>query len=214
MKRIVNVLLYLSAFLPMLAIMWIKEVITLIVDVIKNYNETAAIAGANAVALKFDWSALFNTYLFVELGVIVIIALSLILLMRRNNKAAVKIVKIKSLKNQVAEYYLSYFSLFVLALIGFSLVSIKDVISLCLLIWLLGVVYIRNGMFYMNPSVNILKSFIYEIDYEENGNPHSRIVISKEKLHIDEMIKIYQSKYEFTLLKERVIGSESERKNG
>jgi hypothetical protein len=194
----------------MLAVMWVKEVIILITDAVAKHNEAVIKAGANASTVKFDWSVLLNAYLLVEFGAIAIIALSLLLLMRRNDKAALKIVKINTLKNQVAEYYLAYFSLFVLALIGFSLVNIADIISLCLLMAILGIVYIRNGMFYMNPTVNLLKSFIYEIEYEESGNTHSRIVIAKQKLRAGDTLKIYQSKYDFTLVKESVKVEKSE----
>ena len=204
MKKLVNILLYLSAFLPMLFVMWIKEVIIVITDSV-NSSKEAALAAAQAtktaVTPKFDWSCLLNIYLLSELTAIVIISISLLILMKSNKKAATKMVKVKNLKNQVAEYYLAYFSLFVLALIGFSLTNLADVVSLCLLMVVLGIVYIRNGMFYMNPTINLLQSFIYEIEYQENEKSFSRIVISKKKLHIGETFNIYQSKYDFTLVK-------------
>jgi hypothetical protein len=124
--------------------------------------------------------------------------------MKGNEKMAAKMVKVKSVKNQVAEYYLAYFSLFVLALIGFSLDDITDIISLVLFMLVLGIVYIRNGMFYMNPTVNLLQSFIYEIEFDEHGETFNRIVISKEKLLAGETINIYQSIYEFTIVKNKV----------
>jgi hypothetical protein len=216
MKRFVSVLLYLSAFLPMLIIMWIKEVIKILNDAFTEYNEAvASVIDANTPHVKFNWGCLFNIYLPIELTAIIVIAVSLIVLMKNNKGASTKIVKVKSLKNQVAEYYLAYFSLFVLALIGFSLTSITDVISLCLLMLVLGIVYIRNGMFYINPTVSLLKSFIYEIEFEENGKSLSRIVISKEKLLVGDTLNLFQSKHDYTLVKEKLENTEREaRANG
>ena len=200
--KTVNVLLYISAFLPMLAVMWLKELITLTVNAIDNYK--AKMAANPTINVKFDWSVFANVFLIVEIVFIVIVTVALVCLMHGNKNSAVKMVKIKNVKNQVAEYYLAYYSLFVLALIGFSLVNIADIISLCLLMAVLGIVYIRNGMFYMNPTVNILKSFIYEIEYEKNDKSYNRVVISKEKIHDGDTIRIYQSKCDFTLLEKKV----------
>ena len=135
-RKIVNILLYISAFLPMLAVMWLKELITLAVNAIDNYK-AAAVANPT-VNVQFDWSVFVNVFLIVELVFIIIVTIALFRLMHSNKNSAVKMVKIKNVKNQVAEYYLAYYSLFVLALIGFSLVNIADIISLCLLMTILG----------------------------------------------------------------------------
>ena len=212
MRKIVGILLYLSAFLPMLLVMWIKEVILVISDSIAAEKKAliASQATGTKVSPEFDWSCLLNPYLLVALGVIIAITISLVALLKGNKKAATKMVKIQSLTNQVAEHYLAYFSLFVLALIGFSLTSIADIVSLCLLMIILGIVYIRNGMFYMNPTVNIMKSFIYKIEFEERNQTHTRVVVSKEKLRSGETLNIYQSKYDFTIVKNKANPAESE----
>ena len=73
-------------------------------------------------------------------------------------------ITLKTVKNRSAEYYLAYYSLFILALIEFSLTDPIDLTVLSLLLLVLGIVYIKNDLFFMNPTVNIFQSYIYEVD--------------------------------------------------
>ena len=197
-KKIVNIVMYLSAFLPMLTIMWAKEVILLAVQEVEAAQKAQPIR-------QFEWQAFLNVYLVVGIVIVFIITLFFCLLLRGNKKMATKIINVKKTKNQVAEYYLAYYSLFVLSLIGFSLTNIADIISLCLLMIILGIVYVKNGLYYMNPTVNIMRSFIYEVEYEEGGKMNSKVIISKEKIHDGDTISIYQSTYDFTLMEKKVV---------
>jgi hypothetical protein len=210
MKHFISIVLYVSAFLPMFAIMWIKEVVSSVVDAVNDFYSSVANTPFGLSFVSEVCKAMFNWSLLIEFIVFAFVFVVLCLMMKGNEKSAAKMVKVKNLKNRVAEYYLAYFSLFVLALIGFSLVDIVDIISLFLLMLILGIVYIRNEMFYMNPTVNLLKSFIYEIEFEEHGKTHSRVVLAKEKLYVGETLNIYQSKYDFTIVKNKVKPSESD----
>jgi hypothetical protein len=210
MKHFISIVLYVSAFLPMFAVMWIKEVVSGVVDAVNDVCSSAANTPFGLSSVPEICKAMLDWYLLIEFIVFAFVFVVLCLMMKGNEKSAAKMVKVKNLKNRVAEYYLAYFSLFVLALIGFSLVDISDIISLFLLMLILGIVYIRNGMFYINPTVNLLKSFIYEIEFEEHSKTYSRVVISKEKLYAGETLNIYQSKYDFTIVKNKVKPSESE----
>ena len=67
-------------------------------------------------------------------------------------------ITLKTVKNRSAEYYLAYYSLFILALIEFSLTDPIDLTVLSLLLLVLGIVYIKNDLFFMNPTVNIFRA--------------------------------------------------------
>jgi hypothetical protein len=134
-----------------------------------------------------------------------LIVIAFCILIRRNEKSSASIIKIVGIKNQTAEQFFGYSSLFVLSLIGFSLMKINDLIELFLFIVLLGVIYIKNDMYYINPMLNLIKGHIYEIEYfNDNKEKTDKLVISKEKLRCEDIIEIYNSSYEFTYLKKKV----------
>ena len=123
MKRIANIAMYLSAFLPMLAVMWLKEVILLAVQEVNDVQKAQPVR-------SFEWQIFLNAYLVIGVILIFIVTLFLCILLRSNKKVSTKMITVNKTKNQVAEYYLGYYSLFVLALISFSLTNIADIISL------------------------------------------------------------------------------------
>lgn len=186
-----KIIMYISAFIPMFVIMWIKEIIVGIKNIIENPK-------------NYKWDTILqNPFLIVELLFIVIILVSVFIMIKRDKKTAKYSIVIKKLKNRSAEYYLGYYSLFVLALIGFSLTNPVDLIVMFLLLIVLGIVYIKNDLFFMNPTINILKSYIYEIDYDDEGIERKKIVISSEKLYEGNYIDIDISEFEFTFLRKK-----------
>jgi len=191
MKFLVNIVMYLSAFLPMLLVMWIKEIVVLIAEVYSKWKLDGLI----------KWKYFLNWFLIVELCIIIFITLCLIILMRGNKNMNTKTLKIIQIKNQTTKYYLNYFALFVLSLISFSLVNIMDVIVLCLLLLLLGIVYIKNEMFFINPTISIFMSFIYEVECKDNDLYYSTVIISKEKINKDDLVTVFYSEYDFSIVK-------------
>ena len=186
-----KLLMYISAFLPMFLIMWIKEILLGIKNVI-DYPE------------KFTWKSIYlNPYLVSEIIFIIFVALALNFLLKRNQRTSIYTVKLQTVKNRSAEYYLAYYSLFVLALIEFSLTELIDLIVLSLLIIVLGVVYIKNDLFFMNPTINIFQSYIYEVEYEENGTAITKLIISPIKLFEGNLIDIDVSEFEFTFFRRK-----------
>ena len=106
-----KVVLYLSAFLPMLFVMWLKELLVMVEMVLTKTED-------------YSWKDIYtNKYLIAVVVFIVLIAISTGVLLYRNRKVSVYTIKLESVKNKTAEYYLAYYSLFILALMGFSLVS-------------------------------------------------------------------------------------------
>lgn len=186
MKKII---LYLSAFLPMLFIMWVRESIAPFLDV---------------WAGKIEWTDLYpGPLLIAELTLISGIALTLFWLMKNNRKVATKKIKIDVVKNRTAEYYLAYYSLFILSLIGFSLVDIVDIIVLVLLLTILGIVYIKNELYFINPTINIFRSFIYEVEYTSEKERLGKLLISRDKLKTGQIVDIEVSEFEFTFVRRK-----------
>ena len=186
-----KLVMYISAFLPMFLIMWIKEVLIGIRNVIEK-------------PWRYSWESIYlNPYLIAELVLVIIIGVLIAWLLKRNKKTSTYTISLKTVKNRSAEYYLAYYSLFVLALIEFSLTDPIDLIVLVLLLLVLGVVYIKNNLFFMNPTINIFQSYIYEIEYMTNQATISKLIISPVKLSEGNIIDIDVSEFEFTFFRRK-----------
>lgn len=184
-----KVILYLSAFLPMLCIMWIRESVSPLLDIWAD---------------KLEWGDLSPSPLLIaELILMIGIASALFLLMKSNRKVATKKIKIDVVKNRTAEYYLAYYSLFILSLIGFSLTEVRDIIVLILLLVVLGIVYIKNELYFINPTINIFRSFIYEVEYSSEKEKIGKLLISKDKLKTNQIVDIEVSEFEFTFVRRK-----------
>lgn len=186
-----KLIMYISAFLPMFLIMWIKEVMLGIRNVVEK-------------PWKYSWDSIYlNPYLIGELVFLVIISIFIVGLLKRNKQTGVYTVSLKTVKNRSAEYYLAYYSLFILALIEFSLTDPIDLIVLALLLLILGIVYIKNDLFFMNPTINIFQSYIYEVEYETDQAMITKLIISPVKLSEGNVIDIDISEFEFTFLRRK-----------
>ncbi len=183
-----KILMYLSAFLPVFTIMWLKEIALIFEQIFYK---------------KSSWCDLLNSYLIIEFFIIVILILSFLNLIGNNKKLATKKVKVLTVSNKTGEYYLGYYSLFILSLLGFSFTDIVDILVLSLLIITLGIVYIKNELYFMNPTINIFRSYIYEVEYSYKDQIERKLIISKEKVKINEIIDIEISDFEFTFMRKK-----------
>lgn len=186
-----KLVMYLSAFLPMFLIMWIKEVLFGIKNVLEK-------------PWKYSWESIYlNPYLIGEFIAFIFIGLMLYRFLKGNQRTSVYTITLKTVKNRSAEYYLAYYSLFILALIEFSLTDPIDLTVLLLLLTVLGIVYIKNNLFFINPTVNIFQSYIYEVEYEVHQTTILKLIISPVKLSEGNIIDIDVSEFEFTFFRRK-----------
>ena len=68
--------------------------------------------------------------------------------------------------NITDRHFLGYFSLFVLFAITFDLSKVSMVVVFVLILCMIGVVYVKNKLFYINPFLNILGFNFYKISYK------------------------------------------------
>ena len=181
MKKII---MYLSAFLPMFWLILIKDYATILKD---------------AIAGEVPYSDLLSIQLFIVLGIVLLITIITIILISGNKNLSNDLVVATKVTNRTAEYYLGYFSLFILELFAFSFTDIVDIIVMSILLLLLGIVYVKNGLFFINPTMNIFRSFIFEVEFSDGNNIRTKILICKEKIKQGDSLNIDISNYGFTL---------------
>ena len=145
-----NILLYLSAFIPMYALVLIKQIIEMIVGNIK---------------LNF-----LNIFVVSMLLIVIILGLLGLKFEIFTNYETVKEVVITEKTNTTDQHFLGYFSLFVLFAITFDLSKISMLVVFILIISMIAVVYVKNKLFYINPFLNILGFNFYEITYKTKNS--------------------------------------------
>lgn len=150
MNTFKNVLLFLSAFIPMYFLIIVK----LLVEII-NHN------------LSFN---VLNTMVLVVLSVVIMLGIMGIRLEVYNKKQKSDKVVITSFKNITDQHFLGYFSLFVLFAITFDLSKVSMAVVFVLILGMIGVVYVKNKLFYINPFLNILGYNFYDITYRIEGS--------------------------------------------
>ncbi len=137
--------LYLSAFVPLYFLVMIKIVIDIIND-----------------NLSFN---VLNSFSLLLLLVLIILGIfGAIKSIKHDNTKSTKIKIIN--KNCITEqYFLGYFSLFVLFALSFELERVSMFVVFSCVIILIGIVYIKNDLFYINPLLNILGYNFYDITF-------------------------------------------------
>ena len=155
--------LYLSAFVPMYFLLAIK----LIID----------IAFGN---LTFNILNSISLALFVLLFVLGIIGIVLIFKKIECNATTIEIIDIR---NKTDSQFFSYFSLFVLFSLSYQIEFVSMFCVFVIIVVFIGLVYIRNNLFGINPLLNILGYSYYEVSYlDKNKKQHAACVFHKGKL--------------------------------
>lgn len=145
-KLYLNISLYISSFIPLYFLIIVKELID-IVNGNLSFNIT------NSVMLS------------INLVLIILGSISIFYLYKKTNYQT---VEIKSYKNITRENFLPYFPLFVLFALAFELEFISMAVVYVLILVIIGIVYVKNEMFYINPLLNIIGFSLYEVTLE-NG---------------------------------------------
>lgn len=154
MKFFKNLLLYISAFMPMYVLVLIKLVVELI-----NQN------------LSFN---VLNTINLITLLLLILASVAGLVWNIKYNKEKSKEVRILTKHNITDQHFLGYFSLFVFFAIPLDLSYVSVYCVFVAILIMIGVVYIHNSLYYINPFLNLLGFSFYDITYVEVGSQEER----------------------------------------
>lgn len=152
-----KIILFISAFVPM----YILFLINLIVELI---NENLSFNITNTIVL-------FSLCILITIGVAGLIA---IINSKDNKKQVIQVVAKKNITDQ---HFLNYFSLFVLLALTFDLSKICFICVLIIILLFIGIVYVKNNIYYVNPLLNIMGYSFYDITYTTEDNQTKEIRI-------------------------------------
>jgi len=152
-----KIILFISAFVPM----YLLFLINLIVELC---NKNLSFNITNTIVLI----VLIILFLIGTIGLFVVIN------SKDNTKEEIVVLSKKNLTDQ---HFLNYFSLFVLLALTFDLSKICFVCVFVVIVIFIGIVYIKNNIYYVNPLLNILGYSFYDITYVDFQNQTSEIRI-------------------------------------
>lgn len=181
MKLFKKILLYFSAFIPMYFLILVKF--------------TFGIIGKS---IELDIICVLNltVYTILILGGIVGILWNTVW-----NKENSQEIYIVSKNNLTDQHFFGYFSIFVLFALAFELTNLSMVIVSFIIIIFVGVVYINNEMFYINPLLNVLGFNFYEIKYKKTDSekelPLKMFYRGKLEIEKDYFLKKENSNFAF-----------------
>ena len=154
-----NVFLYFSAFIPMYFLILIKFIVEKI-----NGNITFNV---------------INTLIFIILTTLIVLGvIGLIWNIKFNSEVSQMVVIVKE-QNITDQHFFNYISLFVLFALSFEITKVCMFIISGIIIILIGIVYVNNKMFYINPLLNIIGYNFYEISYYKCDDKTQQIYTAK-----------------------------------
>ncbi len=118
---------------------------------------------------------------------------------KQTKSKKIRIIKKQSLTEQ---YFLGYFSLFVLFALSFEIEKVSMFVVFVLIIVLIGVVYIKNDMFYINPFLNLLGYNFYQITFKMQNSNEEQMAkfLFKGQLKTDHVYNAKLSHENFSLI--------------
>lgn len=150
MNLLKDLFLYLSAFVPM----YILIALRLIIDLLNDNLSFNVLNSVNLVTLV----------LLTVLGIV-----GLIVNIHHSKDVSKEIIILKK-QNITDRHFLGYFSLFVLFALQLELSYVSDYCLFIVITIFIGIVYIKNSLYYINPLLNILGYNFYDIVYLEVGS--------------------------------------------
>lgn len=145
-----SISLYLSAFIPMYALLLLQMFIE-----IANGNRVLNILNI-IIIIVLTAGIIFGS-----------VGLSLALKEKKTPITRIKIIKTTNITDQ---HFFSYISIFILFTLSFDISNMAMFITTILILIIIGIVYIHNKIFYINPLLNLLGFSFYEITYITKGS--------------------------------------------
>ena len=184
MNFLKKLMFFLIAFNPMYVILIVMSVIQI---------ETSE---------EIEWSGFFLGFV-IGLSILSLLTLlAAIVYVFKSSKKTTEEVEILSAKNVTGNFFLEYFSLFGLLALSFDISNPYMLIVLGLIIIMIGVVYISNNLYYINPLFNLLGYKFMNIKYknlegniEREANIFTRKQLEKE---IGSVIEVENSEFNFS----------------
>lgn len=184
-KFIDDFMLFLSVFVPLYFLIEIKFIIEILND-----------------NLHFN---ILNTTIIVLLLILIVLGISGAIITIKKHNSQPLTVKILSQQNITDQHFFGYFSLFVLFALSFDLSRMSMSIIFLIILVFIGIVYIQNELYYINPFLNLIGYGFYRVTYIEEGNQEEKQtnIFYRGKIQLNQYYKIYSKKNNLSFLSKK-----------
>lgn len=184
MKFLKKLMFFLIAFNPMYLILITMSIIQI---------ETSE---------NLKWNGFFIGFV-IALSVVFLLTLIVAMIyVFKSSKKTTEKIEILSAKNVTDDFFLEYFSLFGLLALSFDISNPYTLIVLGLIMAMVGVVYIRNNLYYINPLFNLLGYKFMNITYKtiEGNTKREANIFTRRQLEkeIGSIIEVENSEFDFS----------------
>ncbi len=97
-------------------------------------------------------------------------------------------VKVNKIKNKNYEY-LTFLTTYIIPMVCFETKDAKDCIVMGILLIVIGILFIKTNVYYLNPTLALLKFNIYEAYLDNQEEPY--ILISKDTVRSGDKIRTF-----------------------
>lgn len=167
-----KILLFLSSYIPLYILLIIKNILERITVEGRFVDILSKLSGAS-------WFDSINDYALLILSTISIVSFVYLLASLKRSKGD-KQYKVIEVEDKTGELFFSYISIYLLSCMTLSLNRIVDCFVFLFTMIIVGIIYVKNDMQYLNPIMNILGYKIYSCKLNSvftNDNGIKTIVI-------------------------------------
>ena len=159
----IKIFLFLTAYYPLFLILFVQ-----------NSKLIDKIFSSEHIVVK--WTTLNDSLVYgLALGLIFYILLKLFIKFQsKSNTSQYRVIKIKDISHETLNYILTY----LIAFLSLQLNNPKDIISILILLFIIGIIYVNSNLLYINPFLQLLNYSIYELTIKKDMTEKSIVIIA------------------------------------
>lgn len=197
---IVKLILFLSSYIPLLLIV----ILQMLRVSLENLKIPLNLAMPNSKTCYNMWMNMWQLKYMPHMLALIIISLALVVLLKiilhcTKDPNLTTDIEIQQVNNINSNYITNYLSVYIFPFITLNMTSFDGIGTVIILTIIIGYVYIKNDILYINPVLNIIFKYnIYSIEINENAKLMEIILLSKKsriELKIDPNISAYRMGY-------------------
>lgn len=85
--------------------------------------------------------------------------------------------------------YLTFLTTYIIPLVCIDLEDTRYIVVLIALLTIIGIIFVRSDFYLGNPTLALMNYRLYRVKYRLSGDEYERIVITKDRLEVDDYIE-------------------------
>ncbi|ARU62747.1 hypothetical protein CBW65_18570 [Tumebacillus avium] len=193
----IKLVLFLSSYIPLIFILMMQLIKASVNDQPNDVKISLKNMRSWLYLLRSDY--FWYVLLLLLFSIILCLILYLVLRKTKSTKNLESSLRIKRVNNINSNYITNYFAVYIFPFITLNMTQFDGIGTVVLLTCIIGYVYIKNDILYINPILNILFKYnVYSAEIEENNVTTEVILLSRKsraKIKISPDISVHKIGY-------------------